>query len=90
MASKYYKSKIAGLSVVVGEPLPDEVAPQLVQFQQYRERFQGDEVKVGYLETDNEVAQKALSEKIPSCRENSKFQILNEFDSKRLQNYNLS
>lgn len=61
MATKYYKSRIAGLSVVVGDPLPDEVAPQLVQFQQYRERYQGDEIKVGYLETDNEVAQKALS-----------------------------
>jgi hypothetical protein len=63
MATKFYKSNISGLSVEVGEPDFDkgEVAPQLVRFEPYREKVFGDPVKVGYLATDNAVAQKKLA-----------------------------
>lgn len=52
--TKYFRSKIAGLSVVVDQtPEEGQIAPQIVKFTAYRERIFGDETKVGYLATDN-------------------------------------
>jgi hypothetical protein len=57
---RYYRTNIAGLKVVVGSPEGNDVAPQTVDFVQYSEMWQGDPVRVGYLATDNPVAQKHL------------------------------
>lgn len=61
--TKYYRTRIAGLSVVVGEldPTKGEVAPPVVRFEAFEERFQGDKTSVGYLATDNMVAIKKLA-----------------------------
>lgn len=60
---KYYRSAIAGLEVVVGEPdfEAGEVAPKTVRFVPYREKEFGDVKKVGYLETDDPVAIEKLA-----------------------------
>lgn len=62
-AVKYYRSSISGLSVEVAPPdeSKGEVAPQTVRFAPYREKEFGDVTKVGYLATDNKVAQKKLA-----------------------------
>lgn len=59
---KYYRSSISGLSVEVAPPdeSKGEVAPQAVRFAPYREKEFGDVTKVGYLATDNAVAQAKL------------------------------
>lgn len=64
MAKKYYRSEIARLKVQVDQPDTEngEVAPKYVQFDGYQERWDGDKVNVGYLETDNEMAQLILEE----------------------------
>lgn len=59
---KYYRSNIAGLKVVVGDPEGNDIAHQTVQFTQYSEKWQGDNIRVGYLATDNAVAQKILKD----------------------------
>jgi hypothetical protein len=62
MATKYYKSKLSALEVVIGDPDREkgEVAPKTVRFTPYLEKENGDNVNVGYLETDNSVAQQKL------------------------------
>lgn len=62
MATKYYKTRLSGLEVVVGDPDREqgEVAPKTVRFTPYLEKFQGDNIKVGYLETDDAVVQQKL------------------------------
>ena len=64
MAKKYYRTEIAGLAVHVAPPdaSKGEVAPHKVRFTAYevKDSF-GDVRKYGYLETDNEVAQKKLA-----------------------------
>lgn len=58
-AMKYYRTKLLGLNVVVGDPKADEgeVAPQFVTFSAYKEKLiNGEEVKYGLLATDNAVA----------------------------------
>lgn len=59
---KYYRSSISGLSVEIAPPdtSKGEVAPQTVRFAPYREKEFGDVTKVGYLATDNPVAQGKL------------------------------
>lgn len=64
MAMKYYRSAIAGLKIEVGPPVSGDVAPQTVSFDVYQEKYQGDNIKVGYLATDNSVAQKVLKNDI--------------------------
>lgn len=65
--TKYFKSRISGLSVQVADAPTDEekekgnVAPPVVRFEAYEEKYQGDKVVVGYLATDNLVAIKKLS-----------------------------
>lgn len=63
-ATKYYRSSISGLEVVVGQAdaSKGEVAPQTVRFAPYREKEFGDVTKVGYLATDNAKAIKALKD----------------------------
>ena len=64
---KYYRTRIAGLSVQVGDAPSDEdkekgtVAPPVVRFEAFEERHQGDKVVFGYLATDNLVAIKKLA-----------------------------
>lgn len=59
---KYFRSKIAGLSVVVDQtPAEGQIAPQIVKFTAYNERVFGDQIKVGYLATDNARAIELLS-----------------------------
>lgn len=55
-AKKYYRTNIAGLKVVVGEPQGNNVAPEMVAFDQFEEIFQGDHVRVGYLATSDKRA----------------------------------
>lgn len=64
MATKYCKSRLAALEVVIGDPdrAKGEVAPKTVRFTPYLEKFQGDNIRVGYLETDNAAAQTALKD----------------------------
>lgn len=53
---KYYKCfQYSALMVSVNDD-----ASEYVRFTPFLEKWQGDTVKVGYLSTDNEVAQKAL------------------------------
>lgn len=53
-SKKYYRSSIAGLGFQVSEQDPNNpVAPELVRFVPYYEKYQGDRVKVGYLATDD-------------------------------------
>jgi len=59
---KFYRSVVSGLSVVVGKPQSGEVAPETVRFSPFEERVRGEKVVVGYLETDNQRAIRALSE----------------------------
>lgn len=61
--TKYYRSTLSGLAVELAPPdrQAGEVAPQELRFVAYREKFQGDTVKVGYLATDNEVAHSKLA-----------------------------
>lgn len=64
MSKKYYRTRIAGLSVHTSEPKDGDVAPGRTRFKPFLEKFQGDEVKVGYLATDDETAQKKLDQDI--------------------------
>lgn len=65
--TKFYRTRIAGLSVQVGDAPTDEekekgvVAPPVVRFEAFEEKRQGDKVVVGYLATDNLVAIKKLA-----------------------------
>lgn len=60
---KYFRTNIAGLSVEIDSPdrQKGEVAPKVIRFKQYVERVNGDQCRVGYLATDNDVAIKKLS-----------------------------
>ena len=58
-AVKYFRSTVAGLSVVVGyvgDENNDPTSVRLVRFTPYYDTWKGDRIKVGYLETDNKVA----------------------------------
>jgi hypothetical protein len=66
---KYFKSDIATLDVVIGDPDPTkgEVAPQTVQFEPYwdiHKNSDGSEYrkKIGYLKTDNGSALRKLAD----------------------------
>jgi hypothetical protein len=53
-AAKCYRSPIAGLSVVVGEPADGQVAPQTVRFTPYEYTSEvGEKLLFGYLKTKN-------------------------------------
>lgn len=60
MALKYYRSRIAGLSVVVGPAPEGELAPETVRFKPVHQRWDGDMERFGYLKTKNDVAQTIL------------------------------
>lgn len=64
MAKKYYRSTFAGLEVQTkpADVSKGEVAPHVVKFEGYEERWDGDKIKVGYLETDDEYVQAVLDE----------------------------
>lgn len=54
---KCYRSPIAGLSVVVGEPADGQVAPKTVRFQPYEYTSEvGEKLLFGYLKTKNKRA----------------------------------
>ena len=57
----YFRSRFAGLKVVVGEAPEGELEQEFVAFTPYWERWDGDRVRVGYLATDNPVAIEKLS-----------------------------
>lgn len=61
--TKYFKSRISGLEIVVGDPPEDKSSldHEKVRFVPYREKFQGDNIKVGYLATDNARALEILA-----------------------------
>lgn len=53
----YYRSKLAGLKTQVkGAVDNDPTTLEFVRFTPVKEKFQGDNIKVGYLKTDNAVA----------------------------------
>lgn len=58
----YYRSRLSGLSVVVGEydPAHPADAPKSIRFVPYVEKYEGDKIYVGYLATQNEIAQSKL------------------------------
>lgn len=63
--TKFFRTNIAGLTVVTGEVNAEDaeagrVAPPSVRFEAFEERVRGDKVVVGYLATDNAVAIKKL------------------------------
>lgn len=74
----YFRSKVFGLSVVIGDPDPTkgEVAPKTVQFVPYWEEARGVEgrFKVGYLKTRSGSAIKKL-ENDPTVQRISKQQF---------------
>lgn len=79
MATKYFRTRLLGLKVVVGDPKTEdgEVAPQFVTFSAYKEKLiNGEEVKYALLATDNEVALEKLKDD-PNVEEIQK----NEYDS---------
>lgn len=55
---RYYRSQIAGLALTVGDPGEGQIAPETVNFVPHKELYQGDYIKVGYLATDNVIAQR--------------------------------
>lgn len=60
--TKFFRSRLAGLAIVVGESDPlHPVAPETVRFVPHYERYQGDRVTVGYLATDNKRALEVLA-----------------------------
>lgn len=63
VSPKYYRSRLSGLSVVVGEvdPIHPAEHPQTERFVPYVEKFEGEKVYVGYLKTTNSVAQEKLA-----------------------------
>lgn len=62
-SKKYFRSTIAGLGFQVAESDPaNPVAPEVVRFVPYYERFQGDRVKVGYLATSDDRVLDRLAE----------------------------
>lgn len=61
VGTRFYRTMIAGLSVVVANP-KGEVAPETVRFVPFEERVEGSAAKVGYLATDNAVAQQKLAQ----------------------------
>lgn len=53
----YYRTRISGLAVQVSPSDPENpIAPEVVRFQPVKERYQGDQVTVGYLATDDKRA----------------------------------
>ena len=56
VGTKYYRTMIAGLSVVVGEAEEGDIGPKTVRFTPYEERVDGDRSNVGYLATNNATA----------------------------------
>lgn len=57
----YFRTRIAGLSVLTGGD--DGVAPHRVRFIPVWERYEGDQVRFGYLKTSKKVAiEKCLSD----------------------------
>lgn len=58
----YYRSKLSGLSVIVGGATSDNPEPQYVRFNAFLEKEAGDPIKVGYLATDNEIAIERLAQ----------------------------
>jgi hypothetical protein len=71
--TKYFRSRLSGLEIVVGDPPKDgsSLDHEKVRFVPYRERYQGDNIKVGYLATDNAVALEKIKD-IPDVEEISK------------------
>ena len=62
---KYFRSRMHGLSIVVKNDREDAdptTAIETVRFKPYREKFQGDDIKVGYLATNNPEALKRLKD----------------------------
>lgn len=49
---KFYRSRLSGLSVLVKAHKQDATLNQVVRFVPYSEKYQGDDVKVGYLKTN--------------------------------------
>lgn len=54
--TKYFRTPIAGLSVVVEPARDGEIAPHVVRFTPILERWEGEMQKFGYLKTSNKVA----------------------------------
>lgn len=52
----YFRTRIHGLKVVVGEAPDGELEAKSVGFVPYFERWDGDRIKVGYLKTSNVIA----------------------------------
>jgi hypothetical protein len=52
----FFRTRVAGLSIVVAPAGAGEVAPQMVRFTPISERYEGEQVKFGYLKTNNDVA----------------------------------
>ena len=85
---KYYRSRLHGLSVVVNNDLEDPdptTAVEKVRFEPFQEKFQGDDVKVGYLATDNKRAQELLDND-PSVEELTKDEYEKATDTEREKN----
>lgn len=61
MAKKFFRSVVAGLKVVVGEPDEGSPVPKTVGFTAYEERDHGEKVTVGYLATSNDRAIEVLA-----------------------------
>lgn len=53
---KYFTTRLHGLKVIVNDQVTDPTLVEYVRFTAVKERFQGDNIKVGYLKTDNKVA----------------------------------
>lgn len=52
----FFKTRLHGLKVVVGKAPEGELEAKSVAFVPYYERWDGDQIKVGYLKTSNAVA----------------------------------
>lgn len=51
-SKSYFRSSVPGLSVLTGE---GDVSPEREQFEPYKEKWQGEDIAVGYLATRNPV-----------------------------------
>lgn len=54
-AFKYFRTRLAGLKVVVNDQVEDPTLVEYERFTPVKEKFQGDTIKVGYLKTKNPI-----------------------------------
>lgn len=82
--TKFFRTHIHGLKVVTGAAPAGELEAESVAFVPYYERWDGDRIKVGYLETGNPIAIEKLSADL-NVEEISESEFKSATDTERAQ-----